>query len=136
MSPQKPTLDFCRGLSDKRAFIHTMNPVVYYIIHLVSLFVLLGYTFYAFAAPAETRKKVLMITGIASVLVLVSGFGLISKIYQNNFTGWMIVKMVAWLALSALAGFGYRRRGAAGALAVVAVLLALVAVIMVYVKPF
>lgn len=113
-----------------------MSPTVYHIIHLVSLFVLFGYTFYAFGAPAETRKKVLMITGIASILVLVSGFGLISKLYQNHFTGWMFVKLGAWLALSALAGFGYRRRSAAGVLALIAVILALVAIVMVYAKPF
>ena len=29
--------------------------------------------------PAETRKKVLMITGIASVLAVISGFGLMAK---------------------------------------------------------
>jgi uncharacterized membrane protein SirB2 len=113
-----------------------MPPTVYHIIHLTSLFVLLGYTFYAFAAPAETRKKVLIITGIASLLVLISGFGLITKVYQNQFAGWMIVKLVCWLGLSALAGLGYRRRGAVGAFALVAVALAFVAVVMVYAKPF
>jgi len=113
-----------------------MSPTVYHIIHLVSLFVLFGYTFYAFAAPAETRKKVLMITGIASLLVMVSGFGLVSKVYANHFAGWMIVKLVCWLGLSALTGLGYRRRGAVGVFAVVAVVLALVAVVMVYAKPF
>lgn len=113
-----------------------MSPAIYHIIHLVSLFVLFGYTFYAFAAPAETRKKTLMITGIASLLVLVSGFGLISKLYGNHFYGWMIVKLVCWLGLSAFSGLGYRRRGAAGAFAVAAVALAFVAVVMVYIKPF
>ncbi|HEY9248248.1 MAG TPA: hypothetical protein VIO38_03920 [Rariglobus sp.] len=113
-----------------------MSPTAYHIIHLVSLFVLFGYTFYAFAAPAETRKKVLIITGIASLLVLVSGFGLMSKLYGNRFELWMIVKIVSWLGLSALAGLGYRRRGSVGVFAAVAVVLALAAVIAVYVKPF
>jgi hypothetical protein len=113
-----------------------MSPTVYHIVHLVSLFVLFGYTFYAFAAPAEARKKVLMITGIASVLVLISGFGLMSKVYQNHFYAWMIVKLVAWLGISALAGLGFRRRGSVGVFAIVAVTLALAAVIAVYVKPF
>ncbi len=112
-----------------------MSPTVYHIIHLVSLFVLFGYTFYAFAAPAETRKKTLMITGIASLLVLVSGFGLMSKLYQNHLAVWMIVKLVCWLGLSALAGIGYRRRGAICVLSTVAVVLAVVAVVMVYVQP-
>jgi hypothetical protein len=112
-----------------------MSPTVYHIIHLVSLFVLFGYTFYAFAAPAETRKKVLMITGIASVLVLVSGFGLVSKIYSNKFELWMVIKLGAWFGLSALTGFGYRRRGAVGVLSVIAVALVVLAVAMVYLKP-
>lgn len=111
-----------------------MSPIIYQIIHLVSLFVLFGYTFYSFAAPAETRKRVLMITGIASVLVLVSGFGLLSKLYNNQFAPWVIVKMVAWLGLSALSGLGYRRRGAARVFAVIAVVLALAAVVAVYTK--
>lgn len=113
-----------------------MSPSVYHIIHLVSLFVLFGYTFYAFAAPTEKRKMVLMITGIASLLVLISGFGLMSKLYNNQFAAWMIVKLVAWLGLSALAGLGFRRRGSVGIFAVVAIALTLAAVVAVYVKPF
>jgi hypothetical protein len=113
-----------------------MSPTVYHILHLVSLFVLFGYTFYAFAAPAESRKKVLMITGIASLLVLISGFGLISKLYNNQFAAWMIVKLVAWLGISALAGLGFRRRGSVGIFAAVAIVLTFAAVLAVYVKPF
>ena len=56
-----------------------MSPTTYHILHVSSLLVLFGYTFYAFAAPAETRKRVLVITGIASLLVLIGGFGLITK---------------------------------------------------------
>ena len=112
-----------------------MNVLVYYILHVVSVLVLTGYTFYAFAAPAETRKRVMMITGIASLLALVGGFGLQAKL-NYGFPGWLIVKLVCWLGLSALAGFGYRRRGAAGTLAMVALALATLAVVMVYTKPF
>lgn len=99
------------------------------------MLVLTGYTFYAFAAAPETRKGVMIITGIASVLALVGGFGLQAKL-NLGFPGWLIVKLVCWLGLSALAGFGYRRRGAAGALAAVALILAFIAVVMVYTKPF
>jgi hypothetical protein len=112
-----------------------MSPVFYYILHVASVLVLTGYTFYAFAAAPETRKGVLAITGIASLLALVAGIGLLHKL-QLGFPGWAIVKIVCWLGISALAGFGYRRRGAAGTLAVVAIVLALVAVVMVYLKPF
>jgi hypothetical protein len=112
-----------------------MSPTVYHVLHVFSLLVLTGYTFYAFAAPAATRKKVLMITGIASLVMAISGFGLISKLYGNHFYAWMIVKMVCWFGLSGLAGIAYRRREKAGVLAIVAVVLAAVAVYMVYFKP-
>ncbi len=112
-----------------------MSPTFYHILHLVSLFVLAGYTFYAFAAAPETRKRVMMITGIASLLALVGGFGLQAKL-AIGWPGWLVVKLVCWLGLSALAGFGYRRRGAAGTLAVVTISLVLVAIVMVYTRPF
>lgn len=112
-----------------------MSPTFYYLLHVISILVLTAYTFYAFAAPAETRKRVMMITGIASLVALVGGFGLQAKL-NYGFPGWLIVKLVCWLGLSALAGLGYRRRGAAGALSVVALALVVVAVVMVYTKPF
>ena len=112
-----------------------MNPIFYYILHVSSVLVLAVYTFYAFAAPAETRKRVMMITGIASLLALVAGFGLQAKLHYG-FPGWLIVKLVCWLGLSALAGIGYRRRAAVGTLSLVALALLIVAVVMVYAKPF
>jgi hypothetical protein len=112
-----------------------MNPIFYYILHVSAVLTMTGYTFYAFAAAPETRKRVLMIGGIASLLALVGGFGLQAKL-GYGFPGWLIVKILCWLGLSALTGIGYRRRGAAGTLAVVAIALAVVAVVMVYLKPF
>jgi uncharacterized membrane protein SirB2 len=114
-----------------------MNPVYYYILHVFSLLVLTAQTFMAFANPApENRKRTLMIAGIASLLMLISGFGLIAKIYQNHFAGWMIVKMVCWFGLSGLAGIAYRRPQVRGTLSVVALSLLLIALVMVYGKPF
>lgn len=112
-----------------------MSPTIYSILHVVSILVLTGYTFYAFAAAPETRKRVMMITGIASLLALVAGFGLQAKMH-TGWPGWLFVKIVCWLGLSALAGFGYRKRGAAGTLGVLAIVFVLVAVIMVYTRPF
>lgn len=112
-----------------------MSPIFYYILHVSSVLVLTAYTFYAFAAPLESRKRVMMITGIASLLALVGGFGLQAKL-GYGFPGWLIVKLVCWFGLSGLAGFGYRRRGAAGTLALIAIALAIIAVVMVYAKPF
>ena len=112
-----------------------MSPLFYQILHVVSVLVLTGYTFYAFAAPPESRKKVMIITGVASLLALVGGFGLQAKL-AVGWPGWFIIKLLCWLGLSALAGMGYRRRGSAGVLAIVAIVLMIVAVFMVYLKPF
>ena len=112
-----------------------MSPTFYHIVHVVSVLVLTGCTFYALAAPAETRRQVMIIAGIASLLVLVGGFGLQAKL-AVGWPGWLVVKIVCWLGLSALAGIGYRRRGAVGTLAIAALGLAAVAVVMVYARPF
>lgn len=112
-----------------------MSPTFYHILHLGSLIVLLGYTFYGFAAPAETRKRVLMITGMMSLLMLVSGIGLLHKMHYG-FPGWAIVKLVCWLGLSAVAGLAFKRREQANTIMVIAFVLAITAVAMVYVRPF
>jgi hypothetical protein len=112
-----------------------MSPTFYHILHVSALLVLFGYTFYAFSAPAETKKRVLMITGVMSLLMLVAGFGLITKL-RIGFPGWIIVKIVCWLGLSAMAGIAYKRRAQANTLMLVTLALAIIAVLMVYLKPF
>ena len=112
-----------------------MSPAFYSILHVLSLFALAGGIFYGFAGAPDTRKKVMMITGIASLLVLVSGFGLQAKL-QYGFPGWLIVKLVVWLAVSALAGIGYRKREKAGVFMVVMGALLLTSLVMVYARPF
>ena len=111
-----------------------MSLTSFHILHLAAIIVLLAYTFYAFAAPAETRRRVLMITGVAALLVAVSGFGMLGVMHLG-FPGWAIVKTVCWLGLSALGGLAYRRRGLADFLMILGLVLAITAVAMVYVKP-
>ncbi len=111
----------------------TLN--TYLVLHLSSIFVLLGYTFYAFAAPPETRKRVLIITGTAAALVLVSGWGMLERL-RLGFPGWVIVKMVCLVCLAGIAGFAYRRRAMADFFMIAAFVLAITAVVMVYVRPF
>lgn len=115
-----------------------LAPFFLYVLHLVGLFFLVGWTFYAFAGPAaETKKRVMMLTGIGALLVVVAGFGILGKHTMTYLTqGWLIVKILCWLALSALPGIAYRRPAARGALAWVAIALVAVAVFMVYRKPF
>jgi len=112
-----------------------MSITTYLILHLSSVIVLLGYTFYAFAAPAETRKRVLMITGIAALLVIVSGFGMLARLHLG-FPGWAIVKFVCLLGLASISGIAYRRRAMADLFMIIAFVLAITAVAMVYVRPF
>lgn len=108
-----------------------MSPAFYHVLHVFSLIALTGGIFYGFAGSPDTRKKVLMLTGIASILQLVSGVGLLHKL-GYGFPVWAIVKLVCWLALSALAGIGYRQRGRAGLFMAIVLGIVLVAILAVY----
>ena|SRR5688572_20303095 len=109
----------------------------YHILHLLSLVVLTAHTFMAFANPApENRKRTMMITGIASLLMLGSGFAMVSMLKIPFSSGWLIVKMVCWFGLSGLAGMAYRKANLRGALSIVALALVTVALFMVYLRPF
>jgi hypothetical protein len=112
-----------------------MSQTTLLVIHLSSIFVLLGYTFYAFAAPAETRKRVMMITGVATLVVLMTGGAMLGKMHLG-FPGWAIVKFVCALGLGCMGSFAFRRRAQADAFMLVTLALAITAVAMVYVRPF
>lgn len=110
-----------------------MNPLFYSLLHVFALFVLTAHTFMAFANPApENRKRTMMITGGASLLVLISAGGLMAKLGYSWGSPWVIVKLVCWLLLSGLAGMVYRRPERRGLLAFGALALILIALVMVY----
>jgi hypothetical protein len=109
---------------------------ILHVIHVAAALVLMGYTFYAFAAPPETRKRVLIWMGGASLAMILTGLRMWQSIYGFAPAGWLVVKIVCWLGLSALAGIAYRRREKAGMLAWVAIVLVVIALVMVYAKPF
>jgi uncharacterized membrane protein SirB2 len=113
-----------------------MNPVYYQILHVFALLVLTAQTFAAFANPApESRRQTLMITGIASLLLIVSGFGLVAKLYGNHIQAWMVVKIVCWLIFSALAGVAYRKPQLRRTLSVIGFSVLLIALVMAFAKP-
>jgi len=115
-----------------------MNPhelSALHVAHVAAGLVLFGYTFYALAAPPETRKRVLIWTGSAALVMLLTGLRMWQAIYGFGLAGWLFVKVVCWLGLAALAGIAYRKRGKAGLLAWLAIILAVVAVAMVYLRP-
>lgn len=113
-----------------------MSPTVYYILHVTAAFLLVGYTFQAFAAPDPERRGGLMAkTGILSVIVLVAGVGLAHK-NGHGFPLWVILKLGCWLGISALSGMVFRKPEKAGSLALGTILFILAAVLLVYIKPF
>ena len=108
----------------------------YQLLHILSLIVLTAHTFMAFANPApENRKQTMIITGIAALLMFISGFGMLSINKIPFLTGWVIVKLVCWLGLSALAGIAYRKVHLRGTLSYVALACIAIAVTMVYFRP-
>lgn len=114
-----------------------MKTQIYQLIHVFSVIMIFGLTFFALAAPKPERKRpILIATGVLALLIFVSGFGLISTVYSNQFAGWMIVKMAVWLIVAGLGGMAFRKPNLAGPLGMLFAVLALIAVIMVYFKPF
>ena len=115
-----------------------MNPFenqILHVLHVVGLLVLTAYTFFAFAGPADTRKRVLMITGIATLLVLLTGIRMWQGVYAFRPLLWIVVKLICWLGFSALAGTAYRKREKANLLMTIGLLLLVIAVSMVYLQP-
>lgn len=109
----------------------------YHVLHLLSLFILTAHTFMAFGNPdPANRKRTMMITGIASLLVLVSGFGMLHLLNIPYSSGWLIVKFFCWIGLSSLAGIAYRRSHLRARLSFIGLVLIVTAVTMVYFRPF
>lgn len=115
-----------------------MNPSEYnalHVIHLLSLFFMVGAIFYACAAAPETRKKTLMWSGIAALLVVGTGMRMALGIYQT-IAVWAWVKVVCWLGLAALVGIAYKRREKRALWIELTLILVAIALVMVYYKPF
>lgn len=104
----------------------------YYILHVLSGFLLTALTFAAFAAPTpESRKRNLRLTGILALVMLIGGFGLMARL-QYQWAPWVFIKIGCWLILSGMAGMAYRRPGKGGFLMVLTGTLVAIAVSTVY----
>ena len=107
-----------------------------HVFHLFSVFLLVGVTFAAFAAPQlENRRRSLMWSGLFSLFVVISGFAQLG-IMGAGFPGWAIVKLLCWLVLSVVAGIVFRKPNQITAWLVVSLVAIFVAVGMVTFKPF
>ena len=110
-----------------------MDPNLYRVIHVFAIILLAGLAFAAFANPAKTSKRqVLMASGICSSLALIAGFGLIAKLSIPLSSTWILVKIFCWLGLSAMAGIAYRQPKNIPWLAGASIALLLLAICMVY----
>lgn len=117
-----------------------MSPQVYYVLHVSSILLLGGIVFAIFGgAPVDRKKKFLMLGGILSVLALVGGFGLATKVYSlpnpANWPLWIWLKVGAWLWLSAIGGIAFRKRDTSKLWLILTIVAVLVAIYSVYYKP-
>lgn len=113
---------------------HELN--LLHLLHVVAALMLAAFTFFAFAGAPETRKRVLAITGVASLLILLTGIRMWQGMLKFEPAGWVIVKIVCWLGLSAISGLAYRKRDKVNLFMVIVLGLGTVAVAMVYYRPF
>ncbi len=117
-----------------------MNPLIYQFLHVFSIIMLTGFTLYVAANPQKhTKRKMMIVTGVFALLALVAGSALVTKLYSSFpgkgwLQGWVIVKIVAWLLLSGMAGMAYRKSKSFVVSGVI--LLVAVALYMVYLRPF
>lgn len=106
-----------------------------HVLHVGSIVTLLAFIFYGFAGAPESKKMVMIVTGIATIVAVLTGIRMWQGMYAWH-GGWVIVKLVCWLALSALAGIGYRKRQSAGLWMTIVLAIAVIALVMVYFKPW
>ncbi|MEI6739688.1 MAG: hypothetical protein WCK74_05180 [Gemmatimonadaceae bacterium] len=88
-------------------------------------------------ANTSTRGFMAALFGTGSFLILLGGFGMMARlgIVRGMPPGWILVKMVIWLVLSAIVLVPYRKPALAKPFAILLPLLAGLAVYMAVYKP-
>ncbi len=90
-------------------------------------------------ATSGTRRLVGSIHGIGTLLILIGGFGMLARMgfkHDSALPGWLWVKLIIWVILSAVSLLPYRWPALARPCLVAMPLLAGVAVYMALYKPF
>ena len=119
-----------------------MDPNFYQVLHIIGIsMVFLGYGALlarSMAAPenVSVRKLGSITSGIGLLLILVAGFGLISKLGHSYTETWILVKFVIWLLLGGLIVLINRKPQLAMLLWCLLIALSATAAIMVYVVRF
>jgi hypothetical protein len=113
-----------------------MDPNVYYVLHVGSLLLWSGVIFRAIADPRPENKRGAMIRGgVASLVALVAGFGLLAKL-EYGFPNWILAKIGCWVGLTILVSLAYRKGKGSHVYAWLASVLLAGAVYLVYYRPF
>lgn len=77
-----------------------MDPDIYKVIHLAGVIILFGALGAGvYTASSKNNKLAAALHGISLVLILVSGFGLLARLWGNQFTWWIVLKLLIWLLL-------------------------------------
>lgn len=107
------------------------------IVHIVALVLLAGVCFAALAAPQPDRRRFSLIwSGVLALIVFVTGFGLLGVRRMSPYEGWVIVKLVCWLALAMAAPMAFRRPARVTMLSAVTIGAIVIGVVMVILRPF
>ncbi|MGB0334530.1 MAG: hypothetical protein ACPGGN_04155 [Opitutales bacterium] len=119
-----------------------MDPNFYQVLHIIGIcMVFLGYGALlarSMVAPDDfsVRKLGSITSGIGLLLILIAGFGLISKLGHGFTDPWLIIKMIIWLALGGLIALINRKPQLAVLLWWLLIALGATAAIMVYAVRF
>jgi hypothetical protein len=121
-----------------------MSYVAYKLIHFLGIFVMLTvlaasamHTLGGGTRATNPHRRLLGVThGIAAGLILTGGFGMLARlgIMHTGLPGWVYLKLVIWLLLSAAMALVYR--GYARSVLIAVPVLAVAAAAIALVKPF
>lgn len=81
---------------------------VYYFLHILGIILLFSSYGMLIAratlAPDNTqlRKMGAIVSGVALFVILLGGFGLLARIYDNVWHGWAIAKVVGWVLIGGM----------------------------------
>ena len=84
-----------------------MSYEIYKVIHffaIICLFLATG-ALLSFSGEKKQKKRIMILHGLAVLILLVSGFGLIARLKMHSFPPWIWGKIGVWLILGVLVPF-------------------------------